>query len=648
MRFATALDLVEEADAGSLLLPRFQRNFVWKRPDIKEFIDSVYRGYPIGALATWESDQVLSTRLDGDFSAGRRVYLLDGQQRVTSIYGVIRGSLPGFSSADANLMDGLLFHVKDRRFAYLGTKEVREQADGLWVNVSVLFRDRGIEAERDRIQAEAQLVMDEVRDYTREMDRLVDRIHKASFPVLELNDANLTVEDVVQIFNKMNKGGKKLTPYELGFSVLSARWATVRGDFQVVVDGWKDRIDVDIDWLLRAVNGFLHANGRLSIEKATTDEVREALVKIKSAVDHVLNILSNRLGLDRPRVLKQRLPLIVMACFVAGRGGRLEDPLQRDRLLYWYILSSVFGTYLRATESRLTRDLQAVSTKGADGLDALIDALRQDRPDLQIVASDFDSAYSTSGFYTVLYMLTRVGGARDWLTGEPVRHGLLGQGSQPELHHIFPRDLLEKAKVPSKHMNNLGNIALQSSFTNKVIGNQTPVDYLAAIDQKLPGALESQWVPMERSDWQMASYDSFISSRRDKLATAANEFLSTLYLGTLPSVVLSPSADIQDSSSGVVDDWTHRKAALIQEFDQYAPGIVNHPLMGADGTVVYLDVAWPDGLQLGISQPAAYLFEQDDDVFQAANQDGFIVFTDVDSLRHYVRSIDGDVDSDPD
>ncbi len=146
----------------------------------------------------------------------------------------------------------------------------------------------------------------------------------------------------------------------------------------------------------------------------------------------------------------------------------------------------------------------------------------------------------------------------------------------------------------------------------------------------------------------MASYDSFISSRRDKLATAANEFLSTLYLGTLPSVVLSPSADIQDSSSGVVDDWTHRKAALIQEFDQYAPGIVNHPLMGADGTVVYLDVAWPDGLQLGISQPAAYLFEQDDDVFQAANQDGFIVFTDVDSLRHYVRSIDGDVDSDPD
>lgn len=126
MRFVAAIDLIEETDQGSLLLPRFQRSFVWKRPDIKEFIDSVYREYPVGALATWESDKLSEGSVDG--SAGgrsvRSVYLLDGQQRVTSIYGVIRGSLPPFNSGGDNLMSGLLFYVKDRKFAYDGTKEV--------------------------------------------------------------------------------------------------------------------------------------------------------------------------------------------------------------------------------------------------------------------------------------------------------------------------------------------------------------------------------------------------------------------------------------------------------------------------------------------------------------------------------------------
>ena len=83
MRFASTLDLVEATDNGSLALPRFQRSFVWKRPDIKEFIDSVYRGYPVGALATWESSPGLESH-GGETTLSRRVYLLDGQQRLTS------------------------------------------------------------------------------------------------------------------------------------------------------------------------------------------------------------------------------------------------------------------------------------------------------------------------------------------------------------------------------------------------------------------------------------------------------------------------------------------------------------------------------------------------------------------------------------
>ena len=650
MRFATAVDLLEETDKGSLLLPRFQRNFVWKRPDIKEFIDSVYREYPVGALATWESEQLLGTHENDATRPARTVYLLDGQQRVTSIYGVIRGGMPPFSMGGDNLMEGLLFHVKDRVFAYQGTKEVRDKSDGLWVNVSLLFQDGGLESERERMHTEAKLVMDDVIAYAREMDRLVDRLNKVQFPVLELNDANLTVADVVSIFNKMNKGGKKLTTYELGFSVLSASWPSVRQDFQEVVDRWRGRIDGDIDWLLRIVNAVATKSGRLSIEKVLVPEVRRLLGETANAIDHILNLLGDRLGLDRPRVLKQRLPFAVMAYFVVGQGGRILDPLQRDRLLYWYVLSSVFGTYLRAPESRLTRDLNSIAGKSLDGIDALIESLRQDRPDLQIVPSDFDGTYSASGFYTILYMLTRVYGASDWQTGESIRLGMLGQVSQLEMHHIFPKSLLDKDRVPAKQINNLGNIAFQTSLTNKSIGNDSPADYLADIADQLPGALESQWVPMERSQWQIAEYEAFLTSRRTKLADAANEFLAALHGGSLQSTDDGPD-DVHHRLEviGDSDDWIEERAALIEEFNAYAPGVVNHPIRLVDGNVIYLDVAWPEGLQLGISQPAAFLFGPDDEVFHAANQAGFVVFTDREQLLHYLRSIDeGDIDAELD
>ena len=285
-----------------------------------------------------------------------------------------------------------------------------------------------------------------------------------------------------------------------------------------------------------------------------------------------------------------------------------------------------------------------------DGIDALIESLRQDRPDLQIVPSDFDGTYSASGFYTILYMLTRVYGASDWQTGESIRLGMLGQVSQLEMHHIFPKSLLDKDRVPAKQINNLGNIAFQTSLTNKSIGNDSPADYLADIADQLPGALESQWVPMERSQWQISEYEAFLTSRRTKLADAANEFLAALHGGSLQSTDDGPD-DVHHRLEviGDSDDWIEERAALIEEFNAYAPGVVNHPIRLVDGNVIYLDVAWPEGLQLGISQPAAFLFGPDDEVFHAANQAGFVVFTDREQLLHYLRSIDeGDIDAELD
>lgn len=533
-----------------------------------------------------------------------------------------------------------MFHVKDKKFAFERTADVRTQADGLWVKVTDLFKDGGVAAARNDLQGRAGVKMDDLYDYNDAMNRLVTRLREVELPVLELSDETLTTEDVVNVFNKMNKGGKKLTPYELSFALLSVGWPDVRADFQNVADRWQGRIDMDIDLLLRVVNAVATNSGKLGIEKKKISDVQVVLKQTADAIDHILNLLAERLGLDHPRVLRQRLPLAVMAKFVVTSGGRITDTQERDKLLYWYVLSAVFGTYLRAPESRLTRDLSVIDKANSSELDSLIANLKLDRPDLKIAASDMDGTQSASTFFTVLYMLTRVYGAKDWETGEILRQGMLGQSSKLEVHHIFPKNLLSRAGIPGKQINNLANLAFQTSGTNKAISSSNPADYLAAVAEKLPGALESQWVPMEQSHWQLSNYEAFLKGRQANLAQAANDFLERLQSGNLPDVATVGAGPVE--LVGLDTDDDERAARLITDFIENAPGIIGHPIDVPGGNPIQLDIAWPDGLQFSMSEPVAFLFEADADIVQQATLAGFKVFTDESQLRQYVRQLSSD------
>ena len=92
MKISTILDRI---DSGSIALPEFQRGYVWNRAQVRKLMRSLYLGYPIGSLLMWETqtDPTL-TRGDQELSQGVVNLLLDGQQRITTLYGVIRGQPP--------------------------------------------------------------------------------------------------------------------------------------------------------------------------------------------------------------------------------------------------------------------------------------------------------------------------------------------------------------------------------------------------------------------------------------------------------------------------------------------------------------------------------------------------------------------------
>jgi hypothetical protein len=131
--------ILDDIDKGAIALPEFQRGYVWGRRQVRSLMQSLYRQYPVGSLLVWsalgDSTVTRGTSHDSD-----RVInlLLDGQQRITSLYGIIRGAAPPFFQGDAKAFADLYFNLRDETFEFYGP--IKMKGDPLWVNVTELFK----------------------------------------------------------------------------------------------------------------------------------------------------------------------------------------------------------------------------------------------------------------------------------------------------------------------------------------------------------------------------------------------------------------------------------------------------------------------------------------------------------------------------
>ena len=136
MKIRTILDQI---DLGSMALPEFQRGYVWNRDQVRGLMQSLYRKHPVGSLLVWET-RTENARASGDgpLAAGTVKLLLDGQQRITSLYGLIRGRPPRFFDGNAQAFAGLYFHLDDEAFEFYSPLKMKD--DPLWIGVTELMQ----------------------------------------------------------------------------------------------------------------------------------------------------------------------------------------------------------------------------------------------------------------------------------------------------------------------------------------------------------------------------------------------------------------------------------------------------------------------------------------------------------------------------
>ncbi|WP_017585964.1 GmrSD restriction endonuclease domain-containing protein [Nocardiopsis ganjiahuensis] len=626
--------LLDQIDAGTVLLPEFQRGYVWNRDQVRGLMRSMYLGHPVGSLLLWETSAEEMAVRGGTTGSGTHLLLLDGQQRVTSLYGVVRGRAPAFFEGDDMAFTGLYFNVDTQVFEFHRPLKMNDNPH--WVNVTELF-DQGPFHYLSRFSEDPE----SANLYLGRLNTLRQILDK-DFPQEQITGAERTVDEVVDIFNRVNSGGTKLSKGDLALAKLCAQWPEARSTMRASLNHWEESgFNFTLDWLLR--NATAVATGRAlftSLEKVTASEFQRAL---KASVDHVgtfLEAVSGRLGLDHDRVLMSRYSFPVAARLLELNGGRFDDAAHRDRVLYWYVHSALWGRYAGSTETFLQLDYDGIAESGVEGAIRRLSHWRGGNLDVR--PDDFGGSTRGSRFYPLLYMLTRVKGARDFGSGLELKAESLGKLSSLQVHHIFPKRVL-RDEYERGHVNAIANFCFLTQQTNLEVSDRRPEEYFPEVEERHPGVLASQWIPTDPELWKVENYLDFLAARRELLAQAAQSFLNELATGARPSAEEAPlrpmtvvAGESDDARSVQVREMVGellRQGYAEPELDAE----INDPERGR--AIAEAEAFWPDGLQHGMGKPVVLELDPEQADLPRLQELGYEVFTSVDSLLGFVNRL---------
>jgi hypothetical protein len=617
--------ILDQIDAGSMLLPEFQRGYVWNRDQVRGFMRSLYLGYPVGSLLVWETDTSDKAVRGASHSGGVRQLLLDGQQRVTSLYGVTRGRPPAFFEGDPAAFTGLRFNIFDETFEFYSPMKMKD--DPLWVDVTELFV-RGADRQIEKLAADAR-----TRPHLGRLMKLQNLLEK-ELHAEQITGPDKTTDVVVEIFNRVNSGGTKLSKGDLALAKICAEWAGARPTMRSYLQRWQEEgYEFSLDWLLRNVNAV--ATGRApfsALDDVTADEFEQALNGAADHVDLVLDEIASRLGLDHDRVLPGRPAIAVLSRLLSENGGDFADAFERDKALYWYVHAALSGRFAGSTETYLNQDLATVA--GKNGIEALISKLRRWRGNnLAIKPRDLEGAGKGARYYPLVYLVGRVRGARDFGNGE------VAGSTGLQVQQLFGKALLSRAGYRPPEINAIANFVLVTPESAAEVARRRPEEYLGRAEAAFPGLLASQCLPDDPELWKVERYRDFLAARRELMAKAANEILEGLRTGSRVSEPRLPRVTVRVGGDDEIDIRAEEVGALVEELvglGLAAPerdAEIPDPETGRALSVA--EAVWPDGLQAGQGAPVVLELDPNEADLPRMAELGYEVFTSVEALRGY-------------
>lgn len=580
MKISTILDKIDE---HQLFVPAFQREYVWKRDDARQLMDSLIKDYPTGTMLTWETNA--PPELKGghiyDAMQGAVRILLDGQQRITTLYMLVKGELPPYYTATEIVNDtrGLHANLETLDLAYYS--KIKMERDPRWVNITDVFQKRI--RPREVVKALAEFEGKEVES-ARE-----DAIHDNVARIIAILDRDFpeqtipvkaSIREAIDIFYKVNAGGVALTDAELALAQISGYWPQARDEFkaklsELAAHGFVFKLDFVVFVLL----AVLHQGGSdmRKLHGAENDQpMRSAWAKLKGTVlDYVANMMRTHAYVDHTAEINSIYALVPIIAYCYTKDVKLSEG-DIKRIVKWFYYSQIRTRYVTSLPQKLDRDLRIVH-ESASPFDRLLDVIRDERGgSIAVTPEEIAGCAVQHPLFGLLKWYLKSRQAVCLTTGVSIRQPM-GEKYQLEQDHIFPWSKLKAAGYGKQHRlkyalaQELTNRALLTQLANRTKAASSASNYLSAVAERFPKALALQLIPEDRELWEIENYEAFLKARRKQLAEGFNAFLEGLVESASPDDDLSLEELIAEGESEELEF----KSTLRWDVDQ---GCVNKKL----------------------------------------------------------------------
>lgn len=563
---ATVDELVGMIERGELRLPEMQRRYVWRSTRVRDLLDSLYRGYPSGAILLWETDEAVPLQ-DMAVSQQANPYkstrlLLDGQQRLTSLSAVIRGEpvkvrgrkrpvellfnlehpdhLSVVTEVDEDGAededDDDLFQVDtddeadssedelQRRFQRMTFVVASRKLEQMptWVKVTDVFKKDEDAPFLER--AGIEKVSDpRFKKYSQRLARL--RGIKKYVYRMDVLERSLSYEEVTEIFVRVNSLGAKLRSSDLALAQITAKWKNSLKTFEAFQEQCaKKGFELDLGLHLKALVSFSTGQSRfLTVGNLPVDELKSGWSQACRGMEFALNFVKSNAGIDSPALLSSTFILITVAYFGHQRNYVISAE-EAKQLRHWLLLANAKGRYSRgSSETILDQDLAMLRTGGT--VSDLIDRLRQQTGRLDIVPEELEGRNQRSALFKTMFLAFRDSGAKDWKSQVAIALDHSGAQHRLQFHHLFAKALLKKTFTP-READDIANLCFIAGKTNRQISDKPPSDYFPAIlADSGRAAFDAQCIPTDQSLLGIECYKQFLQRRRELIAKRLNEFL---------------------------------------------------------------------------------------------------------------------------
>ena len=573
---------------GEIAIPAIQRPVVWKATQVRDLLDSLYKGYPVGYLITWRNPSV---RLkDGSQSSGKRI-LIDGQQRITALMAALLGEKVRTKDYKTERIR-IAFHPVSEQFEV--SKPTHKNA---WIpDLKAIFSPDASPIELIDDYAARNPGADR-----KHVSRILEGVRKITnnhVGVIEL-DEELDLQAVHEIFTRVNSFGVSLSQADFVMSKIAADdsydghliYKTI-DYFCHLVEQPEALTEIEKDdefanseffpklrWL-KAVNdniynpkytdmlrvAFISKFGRgmlsdlialLSGRNFETKQYEEAVAedafgRLKAGVSTFIN----KTNFDRLTMILRSAGFInsklihgqnaINMAFVLYLRGREEGMPAADIERFvqrWFVMSVLSGRYTGSSETAMDRDIRRIE---ADRLinycENIITAELSDNFWTTLLPMRMETSNVRGPFFLVFQAAQAKLNDPSFLARSTTVHSLLL--NRGDVHHVYPRDHLKNGGIPASHRNQIANLVLAQSEINSAIGNKAPEVYFAELAEQCNGGTKKygsittreemnanfrdHCLPDGLPDGEIPTYDDFLKQRRKLMAGKIKEYFKSL------------------------------------------------------------------------------------------------------------------------